>query len=465
MKRFTQIALLLAVCCTAAAPISAAENPGRKKAQKLYRDGNFKEAYEAFSKLALNAKTEPKTVGGDLNMAVSSLQRLNRRSEIDAFREKVIKVHAKNWRLLHTAANSYLHATHYGYIISGEYHRGHHRGGGKRVNSYERDRVRALQLMTQAIPLTKNDGDHAGVGSFYMALADMMMGQRGYAGAWRLQYKTDLTKLPDYETGYYYGYGRYGRSSRGAPVDKNDKPIYHKRPKTWAAAKTDGEHWRWALLQAVEFSAPLRDMADFKFASFLKAQFGVETMGRYGRYFGSWRQPRPRDDGKKDTSGTYELHTLGEDETIARLAIGIRRFKLPDEYNFIRIKMKMGIVSPIHVAHGAKPLPFGNYVSFRHIEGVEMGVQALNKSRLISGADIMIHTHYVAPARARLLCMEYDTFGDRINGITEISITASCSVPILAKMVVLAEGLCVVVSLRIRRANRKYETAGKGAGL
>ena len=341
MKRFTQIALLLAVCCTAAATISAAENPNRKKAQKLYKDGNFKEAYDAFAKLALDAKTDPKAVGGDLNMAVSSLQRLNRRSEIDAFREKVIKVHAKNWRLLHTAANSYLQATHYGFIISGEFHRGQHRGGGKRVNSYERDRVRALQLMTQAIPLTKNDGDHSAVGSFYMALADMMMGQRGYSGAWRLQYKTDITKLPDYEEGYYYGYGRYGHSSRGAPVDKNDKPIYHKRPKTWAAAKSDGERWRWALLQAVEFSPPLRDAVDFKFASFLKAQFGVETMGRYGRYFGSWRQPQPRDDGKKDTSGTYELHTLGEDETIARLAIGIRRFKLPAEYNFIRIFQKL----------------------------------------------------------------------------------------------------------------------------
>jgi len=272
MKRFTQITLLLAVAFTVAASISAAENPNRKKAQKLYSDGNFKEAYNAFSKLALNAKTDPKTVGADLNQAVSSLQRLNRRNEIDAFREKVIKVHAKNWRLLQTAANSYLHATHYGYIISGEYHRGQHRGGGKRVNSYERDRVRALQLMTQAIPLTKNDGDHSAVGSFYMALADMMMGQRGYSGAWRLQYKTDITKLPDYDAGYYYGYGRYGGgSSRGAPVDKNDKPVYHKRPKTWAAAKTDGERWRWALLQAVEFSASLRDAVDYKFASFLKA--------------------------------------------------------------------------------------------------------------------------------------------------------------------------------------------------
>jgi len=320
----------------------ANEKTRREKASKLYRDGNFKEAYDVFSKLALEAKTSVKKVGGDLNMAVSALQRLNRRNEIDAFRENVIKAHSKNWRLLHTAATSYLNATHYGFIISGEYHRGHHRGGGKRVNSYERDRVRALQLMVQAVPATKGDDDHAAIGQFYLSLAGMLMGQRGYTGAWRLQYKTDLTKLPDYEAGYYYGRGRYGSSTRGAPVDENGKPIYHKRPKTWDAAKSDGERWRWSLLQAVEFHAPLRDQVNYQFASFLKAQFGVETMGRYGRYFHGWRrQPQPRDDGKKDTSGTFELHTLGEDETIARLAIGIRRFKLPAEYNFIRIFQRL----------------------------------------------------------------------------------------------------------------------------
>ena len=348
MKRTGLVALILVAFGVSFALVSTAETadeaPRRKKALKLYNDGNIKEAYEIYSKLALEAKTDPKQVGSDMNMAISALQRLNRRKETDAFREKVIKVHARNWRLLWTAAQSYLNATHYGYIISGEFERGPHRGGGKYVGSFERDRVRALQLMVRAFPLTKNENDHGQVGAFYMGLADMLMGQRGYAGAWRLQYKTDLAKLPDYDEygGYgYYGRGYYGGGSRGAPVDKDGKPIYHKRPKTWGAATSDGERWRWALLQAAELSPSLRRQADYKFASFLKAQFGVETMGRYGRYFRGWQRPQPRDDGKKDKSGTYELHTLGEDETIAKLAIGIRRFKLPDEFNFIRIFQKL----------------------------------------------------------------------------------------------------------------------------
>ena len=51
-----------------------------------------------------------------------------------------------------------------------------------------------------------------------------------------------------------------------------------------------------------------------------------------------WRFGRmDSDDSKEDASGTYAVNTLGEDETIARLATGIKRFKLPDEFNYIKI--------------------------------------------------------------------------------------------------------------------------------
>jgi hypothetical protein len=59
-------------------------------------------------------------------------------------------------------------------------------------------------------------------------------------------------------------------------------------------------------------------------------------MAEYGIFFrgvlaeeDSVQAPQP--------SGTYALHTLAEQETIARLANGIRRFRLPDEQNFIKI--------------------------------------------------------------------------------------------------------------------------------
>ncbi len=43
------------------------------------------------------------------------------------------------------------------------------------------------------------------------------------------------------------------------------------------------------------------------------------------------------DDTAKRESGTYALDALEEQETIARLATGIKRFRLPEEHNFIRI--------------------------------------------------------------------------------------------------------------------------------
>ena len=49
------------------------------------------------------------------------------------------------------------------------------------------------------------------------------------------------------------------------------------------------------------------------------------------------RRPTSDDDTKKNESGTFALHTLKDNETIARLATGIKRFELPDEFNFIKI--------------------------------------------------------------------------------------------------------------------------------
>jgi hypothetical protein len=58
-------------------------------------------------------------------------------------------------------------------------------------------------------------------------------------------------------------------------------------------------------------------------------------LAQWSWYFG--RGQDDDDDTKKDTSGTYELHTLKDSETIARLATGIKRFTLPDEHNFVKI--------------------------------------------------------------------------------------------------------------------------------
>ncbi len=304
--------------------------PDRARAKKLMRDGNFKEAHKEFSRLLLDPAGDAKEAGPDLEQAIQCLQRLNRSDEIDSLREKAIEVHAKNWRLLWAAARSLLHGEHYGYMIAGEFKRGHHRGGGRVVNSYLRDRVRSLQLFRQAVPFAAEDKDRAAVGSFFLDMAKSLMGASGHDEAWRLQDLTDLAALPDYEDGWYYGH----HGGRGAPVDEAGNPVFHKLPKGWDEARSDGERWRWALLQAAEAHPGSAPAARRAFADFHLHQFGVQTMAQYGGFFGRRAEA---DDTRKDDSGTWELHTLGEDETIARLATGVKRFKLPDEFNYIRI--------------------------------------------------------------------------------------------------------------------------------
>ncbi|MEQ8785629.1 MAG: MG2 domain-containing protein [Pirellulaceae bacterium] len=305
----------------------------RQQAQKDFQAGNFRDAYDSFRKLCLDPANDGPAVTDDFDKAVQCLNRLGRIKEFDALAEATIDAHQKNWRLLAAAAQQYHspNLVHYGYMISGEYERGPHRGGGKMVNSEERDRTRALQLMQQAAPLTRTDDNKADVGKFYLQLADLLHFSRGRSEAWRLQVLTDLTMLPDYEDGY-----TSFRATGGAPVDADGNPVFYAVAKTWDDAKSDGERWRWTLEQASEYDAGQLNTVRMRRAEFAQQQFGVQTMqqGMFRPFFGL---PSSRDDDDVDESGTYQLHTLTENETIAKLATGIKRFELPDDYNFIKL--------------------------------------------------------------------------------------------------------------------------------
>jgi uncharacterized protein YfaS (alpha-2-macroglobulin family) len=297
----------------------------REAALKAQQQGNWKDAYEALRKLALDPADDPPEVGDDLTHAITCLQQLGRDDEIDDFREGVITAHKDNWRLLDRAARTYQDGQHQGYIVAGKFSRGWRRAGGRYVTAFHRDRVRALQLMQQALPLVKDEKDRSAVASYHFHFADALLNGAGYFEPWRLQSLTDLTQLPDYGEGY-----NYGGTAHGAPVEANGDPVYYKVPKTFDASQNDGQRWRWELTQAVEFEPARINEADMILANFMRGQLGVQTMAQYGRRF------RAGDD-KEDASGTYALHTLTDEETIARLATGTKRFKVPDEFNWVKI--------------------------------------------------------------------------------------------------------------------------------
>ena len=196
----------------------------------------------------MDPNDDPLLVGNDLNMGTSCLQALNRVDEIDEFREKVVDLHKNNWRLLQAAAQNYLNDPHHGFIVAGKFIAATNAAAETSSMPPSAIEFELCNLMVQAIPLAQKDENHAEVGGFYLALAEMLLNNRGYSEAWRLQYLSDLKTLPDYEPGW----SNY-RQSSGAPVDADGKPVFHTVPKDFDSAETDGQRWRWCLQQAVEF--------------------------------------------------------------------------------------------------------------------------------------------------------------------------------------------------------------------
>lgn len=303
----------------------------RSDSQKALSSGNYKLAYDGLRELALDPKDDRLKVANDLQTGISALEQLGRIDEIDDFREAVIKVHGANWLLLDAAAQSYITVVHQGFIVAGKFYRGGRRGGGKYVNAANRDRVRALQLMQAALPIAIKDEDRTAVAKLHLRFAGTLLAEGGFHEAWRLQSLSNLRQLPDYDEGYV----GYGGTNLGAPVDAAGNPVVYSVPKSYEAAQSDGERWRWLLSQAVEIDQALLNEAQLTLANFLRSQFGVQTLARFGVWGGGIGEAL--DETSKDDSGTFALHTLSDEETIARLATGIKRFRLADEFNFIKL--------------------------------------------------------------------------------------------------------------------------------
>ncbi|HEY3964749.1 MAG TPA: MG2 domain-containing protein [Planctomycetaceae bacterium] len=313
--------------CAAEQPVPQSQ---REQFQKALDGGNFKVAYEGFRKLALDPNDDSERVARDMRGAIQALQRLGRVSEFDEFIESVIAAHKQNWRLLEAAAQSYETIPHHGFIIAGKFERGNHRGGGRMVSAAQRDRVRTLQLMNSALPLALQEKIRSNAAWFHLQFANHVLAGAAGHNAWRLQSLTDLATLPDYEEGY----SGHGGMSAGAPVGAAGEPIFYHVPKSFEDSRSDGQRWRWLLAQAGEFDPSLLNESQIRLADFLHEQFGVQTMAQLGIPLAV---DGGDDDAKPDASGTYALHTLSDEETIARLATGVKRFRMPDEFNFIKL--------------------------------------------------------------------------------------------------------------------------------
>ena len=295
--------------------------------EKLFSDGNYQEAYDGFRLRALDPHTPPREVSADLQQAIACLQQLGCASEIDDLREKTIQAHTGNWRLLQAAAESYLAVDHQGFMVAGRFERGNKRGGGQMMNAMVRRPHARPAIAGSGAPFGESRTRHGRGGGILLRLRPWTTRhERGQPGL--------ATSKPDRSQPVAR---LRARLVLRPPVERrtvgsDGQPIYYRVPGSYEAAENDGQRWRWALARAAELAPARRNDARAILATFCQSQFGVQTLAQQGQWFG-----RPADNGEPDGSGTYALDTLAETETIARLATGIRRFSLPDEFNYIKI--------------------------------------------------------------------------------------------------------------------------------
>ncbi|HMP77919.1 MAG TPA: MG2 domain-containing protein [Pirellulaceae bacterium] len=313
----------------------------RKLADRKFAEGNFRDAMEIYLKLARHPQAQGITLAADYSRIGECLINLQRIHEWDAIREELIELHSQDWRLLQAVAESYVNTEAWGFWVAGEFLRGGQRGGGAWADASERDRVRALQVFmaAQGPMLADPHADGEAKGQFYLSWAGAIRYQRDDFKAWRLQSLTNLDTLPDYDVSDgHYGHRWPGwgeEPSKGAPVDAEGNPVFYSIPASWAAASNDGERWRWCLEQVAEHDINQRMRVDWEFASFLHSQFGVQTMAMWGINLPRWGVDGG-DMSSDPAANPFALHSLAETETIARLATGVKRITLPDEFNPIR---------------------------------------------------------------------------------------------------------------------------------
>ena len=315
--------------------------------QKLQKDGNFKEAYEIYSKLLVDPAHGGEQAAKDVAAAHNCLSRLNRIAEWDALAEQVVATHGGDWRVLRAVAMHIQQSPHFGSMVGEEFQRGSYRG--RHISTVERDRIHALQLFSRALGVVVDEEDRAAVANFHFDFARTL----NPTGAswhyrrttWRLQTLTDLQNLPD------YGVPTYHSPLAGAAVDGDNNPLYYEVPADWDNAANDGERWRWMVAQMVKADPGRAAAAKLEYARFLRSQFDVHTMGF---------APRLGENGQPE-AGLYAVHTLEDNETIARLATGIQRWKLPERHNFISLLKEVAAQRPERPASPIKDLTYKVY--------------------------------------------------------------------------------------------------------
>ena len=263
--------ILLLMTCGVFFAAAAPEAEWRKQAEKLEKDGNWREAYELRVKLL--RKISDKASGKDLSLALNSQNRLREQKNFDALLDELTVSRKDNPDFMLAAGQAYLSAQHYGQLLDDEFQRGS-RVSGEWKQVQEQDRLRALQCYIQAWDKVKKGGKEEV--QVLRALAGALNWNRNGGYLWRLYLKADLAATPDYTEQDDV------ITSSGAPVGKDGELDYINMPESWETAASDGERWRWLMAEIARISPADGSQEMLGWLRFCQQNYGVNTLASYG---------------------------------------------------------------------------------------------------------------------------------------------------------------------------------------
>lgn len=315
MKSFryslTAVAFLVAAVDTYALNI--------ENAASLMEKGHYAEAYVAYTNIVFALDGADVTDGNRAQALLDAprcLAKLKRFDEAEPLLDKAL-LERKEFAV-HVAYSQALgELPHYGKMVKGVFSRVNE--WGVPYSSVEHDRVKRLKCLKAIMPDLAKQTKLRQRWFWNEVVNALEMNGRNRGAAWKLLELTSLTEISQVEERENWGESDFEVGP--APVDENGEPLFYGLVKSWEDAKNDGERWMFANTARAAVDDFGRRNSARSLGVFAENQFGVYRL----RY----------EDDLKNLIG--DLRSLDDDETITRLANGIKRFKLPVEYNYMRM--------------------------------------------------------------------------------------------------------------------------------
>lgn len=281
---------------------------GIPSARAFREEGRHAAAFDAYRLAILGdgAETNESLVAQGILDAARSARAVRRIGAAEAFLDDVRRQWITSFpvRLACIQATDELPDT--GRLVDGVFTRG---GDPAPFSCRNRDRVRLLRELESLMPAVAS-ANRIRRNWYWRLVKDLLLDTDDVTDAGRLDELTDLSRDPDVKRNVY--------DLRPYPFAADGTPYFPELPASWAAAKTDGERWRWALDQWAAVDAERARRAALDRAAFVKTHFGPQRL-------------------PFDLVRTLPFETLADDELFYFRDGAVHRLRLPSAFDRLKL--------------------------------------------------------------------------------------------------------------------------------